>query len=469
MRATDISEKRTTVEQGESGERRERLRERERESPAQVSSMEERDDSIEKGDSTPLLRIEKKFAGVGCLESLGYFGISTNLVIFLGDVLHQSNPSIATSIMSWTGTSFLAPFLGALVADSYCGGYCMILASSIELIGMFLVTLSSILRSSATPQRVIFFSGLYMVALGSGGVKSSLLPLGGRKKKSSFFNWFYFSLNLGALVSSTFVVWTEENVGWAVGFGGAAVAMAAALGAFLSGTKIFRLRTTTKGQLGRSFRAAELKFLLRLLPFWLTGVVFSAAYAHIYTTFVEQGKAMDGKIASFCVPPASLFAFEVASVMAWLVVVPAAAPPLLQRMGIGYSLMAAAVATAAAVEMKRVKSGGAAIAWQLPQYFLVGGAEAFACVGQLEFFYSEAPVGMRSMSTAISLLGISLGSYLSSAAMATLAASWVPKDLSEGHLGYLFSALTGLCVANLIAFSVFARRYTLKRAAAGRL
>lgn len=345
--------------------------------------------------------------------------------------------------------------------------------------GMILVTLSSTLRSSATPQRVIFFSGLYMVALGSGGVKSSLLPLGAdqfcdedqrrREKKASFFNWFYFSLNLGALVSSTFVVWTEENVGWAVGFGGAAVAMAAALGAFLSGTKIFRRTTTTKGQLGRSFRAEELKFLLRLLPFWLTGVVFSAVYAHIYTTFVEQGKAMDKKIASFRVPPASLFAFEVASVMAWLVVVPAAAPPLLQRMGIGYSLMAAAMATAAAVEVKRVKSGGAAIAWQLPQYFLVGGAEAFACVGQLEFFYSEAPVGMRSMSTAISLLGISLGSYLSSAAMAALTATWVPKDLNEGHLGYLFSALTGICVVNLIAFYVFARRYTLKRAAAVRL
>lgn len=443
------------------------------------------------------------------MESLGYFGISANLVIFLGDVLHQSNPSIATSIMSWTGTSFLAPFLGALMADSYCGSYYMILgSSSIELIvcyhssqmffdshrshlltlslslsniyqGMILVTLSSTLRSSATPQRVIFFSGLYMVALGSGGVKSSLLPLGAdqfcdedqrrREKKASFFNWFYFSLNLGALVSSTFVVWTEENVGWAVGFGGAAVAMAAALGAFLSGTKIFRRTTTTKGQLGRSFRAEELKFLLRLLPFWLTGVVFSAVYAHIYTTFVEQGKAMDKKIASFRVPPASLFAFEVASVMAWLVVVPAAAPPLLQRMGIGYSLMAAAMATAAAVEVKRVKSGGAAIAWQLPQYFLVGGAEAFACVGQLEFFYSEAPVGMRSMSTAISLLGISLGSYLSSAAMAALTATWVPKDLNEGHLGYLFSALTGICVVNLIAFYVFARRYTLKRAAAGRL
>ncbi|MQL85466.1 hypothetical protein Taro_017996 [Colocasia esculenta] len=69
--------------------------------------------------------------GFECLESLGFFGMSTNLVIYLSSMMHESNASIATSITTWTGTSFLSPFLGAIIADSYCGSYWMILVSSL--------------------------------------------------------------------------------------------------------------------------------------------------------------------------------------------------------------------------------------------------------------------------------------------------------------------------------------------------
>ena len=212
---------------------------------------------------------------------------------------------------------------------------------------MLLVTLSSTMRSSSTPARVIFFSGLYMVALGSGGIKSSLLSLGAdhfteetqkeRATKSSFFNWFFFSLNLGGLLSGTILVWTEENISWTVGFGVATSALASALVAFVSGTKSFYQR---KDRRRKFFDTGELKFLRRLLPIWLTGVVFSAAYAHTYTTFVEQGKAMNNEISSFRLPPATLFAFEVASVMLWLllynrVLLPLATPSPLLRIGVG--------------------------------------------------------------------------------------------------------------------------------------
>lgn len=75
----------------------------------------------------------------------------------------------------------------------------------------------------------MLFVGLYLVALGVGGIKGSLPPHGaeqfdennpqGRKQRSTFFNYFVFCLACGALIAVTLVVWVEDNKGWQWGFG----------------------------------------------------------------------------------------------------------------------------------------------------------------------------------------------------------------------------------------------------------
>ncbi|MQL85469.1 hypothetical protein Taro_017995 [Colocasia esculenta] len=431
---------------------------------------------------------------------------------------------------------------------------------------MVLITLSASLPSPTTPQRFIFYTGLYLVAFGSGGIKSSLLPLGAdhfsgdnpkqREKKASFFNWFYFCMNVGAFTSSTLIVWVQENVGWVPGFGIATFCMAVGVGTFTCGTNTYKLQRPMGSPVKRALQVVvaslckmnaevpsdssllyeeagstpagaqrlehtadfrcldkaavvldsdsknsggshrhpwrlctvtqveELKTLLRLLPIWLTNVAYSVAYAQMYTTFVEQAKSMDTTVFSFHVPPASLFAFEILCVMFWVVLYDAAIAPRglsqLRRMGVGYVLMAQAMAAAALVELSRKKQqhlrdGGRAsamsIAWLLPQFFLVGGSEMFTYVGQLEFFYGEAPCNMRNLCTALSMLAIALGNFLSSVVVAGVAAAtaaggspgWIPDDLDKGHLDYFFWAMAGLCSGNLLAFCVCARRYTSKK------
>lgn len=49
--------------------------------------------------------------------------------------------------------------------------------------------------------------------------------------------------------------------------------------------------------------------------------------------------------------------------------------------------------------------------WQIPQYLLIGIAEVFTSTGGYEFFYSQVPTAMRSVSAAIFLLATGLGSY----------------------------------------------------------
>ena len=103
---------------------------------------------------------------------------------------------------------------------------------------------------SATPaQYAIFFSGLYLIAVGTGGIKPCVSAFGAdqfddtdpkeRVKKGSFFNWFYFSINIGALISSTLIVWIQENDGWGLGFGIPALFMSIAIASFFFGTPLY--------------------------------------------------------------------------------------------------------------------------------------------------------------------------------------------------------------------------------------
>jgi len=190
------------------------------------------------------------------------------------------------------------------------------------------------------------------------------------------------------------------------------------------------------------------------------------------------------------VPAASMGSFEVVCVLTWVLlyskaIVPAlresgfsfggsGEPTQLQRMGAGRLLMALAMAISALVEMKRLGSAARGeeitIAWQIPQYFFLAGAEVFCYIAQLEFFYAEAPETMKSTCTSLALLTIALGSYLSSSIYAIVAAftatggspGWISDNLNQGHLDYFFWAMAAMCTLNFFVYTAFAKNYKLK-------
>lgn len=101
-------------------------------------------------------------------------------------------------------------------------------------------------------QSAVCFVALYLIAFGTGGIKPCVSSFGAdqfdendeieKKRKSSFFNWFYLSINVGALIASSVLVWVQMNVGWGWGFGVPAVAMAVAVVAFFVGSPLYRLQ-----------------------------------------------------------------------------------------------------------------------------------------------------------------------------------------------------------------------------------
>ncbi|CAA3001869.1 NRT1 PTR FAMILY -like [Olea europaea subsp. europaea] len=493
--------------------------------------------------------------GTECCERLAYYGIATNLVSYLTKYLHEGNVSAARNGMCTLTLSASVPALKpAECLDSVC--------------------------PSATPaQYAVFFFGLYLIALGTGGIKPCVSSFGAdqfddtdseeRVKKGSFFNWFYFSINIGALISSSLIVWIQDNAGWGLGFGIPAVFMGIAIVSFFSGTSLYRFQkpggspitrmcqvlvaschkwnltvptessllyeTSDKSSAIEGSRkllhtdelkcldkaavvseagskigdysnpwkictvtqVEELKILIRMFPIWATGIVFSAVYAQMSTMFVEQGMVMDTSIGSFTIPAASLSTFDVISVIFWVPVYDKVLVPIarrvtgqgrgfseLQRMGIGLFISVLCMAAAAVVEIKRLQLARElglvdenvavplSIFWQIPQYFLLGAAEVFTFIGQLEFFYDQSPDAMRSLCSALSLLTTSLGNYLSSFILTVVTSlttrggnpGWIPDNLNKGHLDYFYWLLAGLSFVNMVVYVFCAKIFKSKKA-----
>ncbi|CAK9163709.1 unnamed protein product [Ilex paraguariensis] len=214
----------------------------------------------------PFILVLHQKIGTECCERLAYYGIATNLVSYLTKKLHEGNVSAARTVTAWQGTCYLTPLIGAVLADAYWGRYWMIAAfSTIYFIGMCTLTLSasipsskpaefvdSLWSSAAPAQYALLFFGLYLIALGTGGIKPCVSSFGAdqfddtdpneRVKKGSFFNWFYFSINIGLLLSNSLIVWIQDNKGWGLGFGIPALFMGVAIVSFFSGTPLYRFQ-----------------------------------------------------------------------------------------------------------------------------------------------------------------------------------------------------------------------------------
>lgn len=199
---------------------------------------------------------------------MAYYGISTNLVVYLTNKLHQGTVESSNNISNWGGSVWLMPLAGAYVADAYLGRYwTFIIASCIYLMGMCLLTLSVSLPSLRPPecdagvafencpkasplQKGIFFLALYIIVLGTGGTKPNIATMGAdqfddfdlkeKSHKLSFFNWWYFSILIGVLFSTTFLVYIQDNIGWTLGYGIPTIGLAFSILVFLIGTPYYR-------------------------------------------------------------------------------------------------------------------------------------------------------------------------------------------------------------------------------------
>ena len=107
---------------------------------------------------------------------------------------------------------------------------------------------------AALHQRLVFFAGIYLCAIGIGGAKAAIVSFGAeqfddengknmaeRERKASYFSWYYGVGNLAMLTSGTLLVWVEDKVSWGLGYGVCASFVAVAVVALAATAPVYRL------------------------------------------------------------------------------------------------------------------------------------------------------------------------------------------------------------------------------------
>ncbi|KAI9115254.1 hypothetical protein K1719_013573 [Acacia pycnantha] len=513
-------------------------------------------------------------------ERFAFYGLSGNLVTYLTNVLGETTAVAAKNVNTWVGVSLVFPLVGAYIADAYLGRFNTIFVSSIiYFLGMVLLTLSVSVVGMHS-RKLVFFVSLYILAIGEGGHKPCVQTFAAdqfdetspkeRMAKNSFFNWWTLGLITGVVSALVVVIYLQDNVGWTVGFGILAVAIAVAFGIFLIGTKKYK----KQGPLGSPFtmvaqvfvaavrkrrvdemrngkgvyygnkilhgdvileaqtrelartkhlrfldkamiidekdassnnrnpwrlcslnQVEEIKLVLGLIPIWLTCLSFNLAQAQMSTFFTKQGSTMIRSLGPhhFTIPPASLQCIFGFVLIVFIPVYDRLLVPLLrkftgkptgitmlQRIGIGLFLSALTMLVAALVESKRVGVASdynlldnpkailpIRVWWLLPQYILLGFADAFSIVGLQHLCYDQMPEAMKSLGAAFYISNAGVANFMSSALISIVEAAskkkWLGNNLNRSHLDSFYFLLAGIGLLNLVVYVVVAKRYVYKK------
>ncbi|KAG2602250.1 hypothetical protein PVAP13_5KG663000 [Panicum virgatum] len=484
-------------------------------------------------------------AVVAFLERLGFYGVQGNLIMYLTGPLGMPTAAAAAGVNAWAGTVQVLPLVGALAADSRLGRYRAVLAAGVlYLLSLGMLTASSALQAaqphsassppSTSPAHLTFiYVALYLLALAQGfhrpcaealGADQFALSDGGDPSspasRSSYFNWFHFSISWGYATSTTALSYVEDNAGWTAGFGACWAVMVLSLAVFLLGARTYRAEEPVDGsRFVETVRAWAARFfhrkdaagterlldrqpeegegvVLKLLPIWLGAMVYAAVTSQVYTLFTKQGSTLDRRLGTgLVVPPAALQCLVSFTFIAMLPVYDRVFVPLarrvtghpagvttLQRIGAGMAMSCAAMAVAALVEGRRLRVVTAAglvdrpdvavpmsLWWVAPQYVLMGLAMALADVGLEEFFYDQVPDAVRSIGLALCLSAMGAGSYSSGMLVSAVdwatrgsGESWISDNLNRAHLDYFYWLLAGLAALDVAVFLYFSKRFVYR-------
>ncbi|KAK1355829.1 Proton-dependent oligopeptide transporter family [Heracleum sosnowskyi] len=529
--------------------------------------------------------------GYEAFERMAFYGISTNLVLYLTKKLHEGTVKSSNNVTNWVGTVWLTPILGAYIADAHLGRYwTFIISAIIYLGGMSLLTLVVSLKSlrpplcgpgtkdlncdkHASPFQVgIFYCALYIIALGTGGTKPNISTMGAdqfdeyepkeKVQKMSFFNWWVFSVFFGTLFASTFLVYIQDHAGWGLGYGLPTIGLFLSIIMFLVGSPYYRHKPASGSPITKMARVLmatirkwnvvvpndpkelhelnldeyskpgkyriehsaslrildkaavidglsppwtlctvtqveETKQMIKMVPILLVSFLPSTLLAQGQTLFIKQGATLVRSIGPhFSIPPASLVAFITIFMLITVALydkflVPALRSytknprgiTMLQRMGIGLVMHVTIMIIASICERKRlnvIKEHGIternqivplSIFILLPQYGLLGVADTFWEVGRLEFFYDQAPKSMKSFGTAYYTTSLSMGYFLTSFILTTVAnftkrdgrKGWILDNLNASRLDYFYAFYAVLSFINLLFFLLAAKYFVYNK------
>ncbi|TGZ35407.1 solute carrier family 15 member 2 isoform X1 [Temnothorax longispinosus] len=284
-------------------------------------------------------------------ERFCYYGMRTVLSLYLFNMLGYSEDTSTIIYHVFTCFVYFFPLLGAIISDSWLGKFNTIFyLSIIYALGQVILSLSAA-PTIGLPAREFSMLGLFLIAVGTGGIKPCVSAFGGDQfilpqqevQLAMFFSLFYFSINTGSLISTllTPVIRETKCFGgdcYFVAFLVPACLMILSIVIFVSGKRLYKI-VNPSGNLivkvtkcvchaiGNKIKKKEgkrdhwldhaddtydnkliedIKVSLRVLKLFIPLPIFWALYDQQGSQWTFQATRMDGQIGSFMLLPDQL-------------------------------------------------------------------------------------------------------------------------------------------------------------------
>ena len=147
----------------------------------------------------------KYIVGNEACERFSFYGMKSILVLYMVNALAMSESDAMEIAHLFTALIYVLPLLGAWIADRFLGRYRTILYVSLFYCLGHGVLATADLTQSIEIKRMILMTGLFIIALGAGGIKPCVSAFVGdqvggfdSKTMTRVYAAFYWAINFGS-------------------------------------------------------------------------------------------------------------------------------------------------------------------------------------------------------------------------------------------------------------------------------
>lgn len=464
-------------------------------------------------------------------ERSSYYGMRAILFLYMTQALRMPDSEAAPLYSAFKMACYFLPLLGGVIADRWLGRYWTIVGFSIPYVaGHFILGI---------PDNIALFIALALLAGGSGVIKPNISTLMGQTYdqkrpgneilRSAAFNWFYLSINIGALISmfclpmirnyciltnlspevraqaeaaslqgqdiTTFATPEIRQSAYAVAFAFPAGLMVLSLLVFAAGKPFYATETSASPIVTPEERRLQWKTLGRLFGIFALIVLFWVGYEHNDTLWVAFTRDYVDLQVPFQAQPLSPDQLQFLNALFVILLIPTfnvlfgwldphvkiftamrkiLAGFLFTAVAIGIMSFAGFLAqghttlVAQGDRMVEISTVKVSVLWPSLAYIVLTVGEVLLYGTMLELAYAAAPKSMKGFVTACFLVTSALGNFLNMAWTPMYGGSLTDEVAKRGPLppGQFFAITAALVVAAAIGFVFVGRQFERGQAAA---
>jgi POT family proton-dependent oligopeptide transporter len=457
-------------------------------------------------------------------ERSSYYGMRAILFLYITQVIRYSDTDATPLYSAFKMACYFLPLLGGLIADRWLGRYWTIVGFSVPyVLGHFILGI---------PTQTALLIALALLAGGSGVIKPNISTLlgqtydqkrpGKERLRSAAFLWFYFSINVGALLSQLALPEIRQRYilahlspeqltraeelaskgediakvappevvadAYALAFQFPAWLMVISLGVFAAGKRFYALEKTEHHDLTPEERRLQWQTLARLFGIFALVVIFWTGYEHNDTLWIaftrdyvnlqvpglskpiapDQLQFLNALFVLILVPTFNaLFTYLDPEVKVFTAMRKVLAGFLFTAAAIGIMALAGFLVQGHAEQVVEgdktvwVSAVKVSFLWPALAYIVLTFGEVLLYGTMLELAYTAAPKSMKGFITACFLVTNTLGNFINMVWTPYYGGSLTDPLDKRGPLppGQFFAYTAALVLAAAVAFLFVGKRF----------